>query len=105
MTDVELKAYFESVNKTIAASGVQMSESIDEMRRVLKEHNGRLRDVEIEQVSIKDCQESLKELPDKVRKLEDENLSNISIKKFTTGLFLGGVALGGLIIGIIELIK
>jgi hypothetical protein len=39
-----------------------------------------------------------------VRNLLDDNLSNKSIKKFMSAMFMGGVALGGLIIGLLKLI-
>jgi hypothetical protein len=41
---------------------------------------------------------------DKIRKLEDESLSNASVKKFMGVMFTGGVALGALIVGILKLI-
>lgn len=101
MTSAEV----ELIMKTIAASGVQVAQSIDEMRKVIKDHNGRLRTVEQEQVRQNGCIEELKEIPAKVRTLEDESLSNVTIKKYTALLFGGGIALGGLIIGILQLLK
>lgn len=41
---------------------------------------------------------------EKIRKLEDENLSNKSVKKFMGIMFTSGVALGGLIVAVIKLI-
>ena len=38
-----------------------------------------------------------------VRKLQDESLGHKSVKKFMGLMFAGGIALGGLIVGIIEL--
>lgn len=40
----------------------------------------------------------------KVRKLEDEALSNKSVKKFMAYMFSSGVALGALIVGLLKLI-
>ena len=39
----------------------------------------------------------------KVRKLEDQYLSNRSVKKFMATMFIGGMSLGGLVVGLIKL--
>jgi hypothetical protein len=46
----------------------------------------------------------LASIPDRVRVLEDKSLSSASIRKFVTAIFASGIALGGLIVGIIGLI-
>lgn len=47
---------------------------------------------------------TMKEVPIRVRKLEDQNLSNASIKKFMAAMFISGTALGGLIISALDYI-
>lgn len=73
--------------------------------------NGRVTAVEKEMASrqavisdYKHFKESLETIPVQIRKLEDSNLSNTSIKKFMVNMFTGGVALGGLIVSAITLI-
>jgi len=46
---------------------------------------------------FKDFEENTK----KIRTLEDQNLSNASVKKFLGIMFGGGIALGGLVVAII----
>ena len=47
---------------------------------------------------------TIKDNQKKIRKLEDESLSNKSVKKFISLVFISGLALGGIIIGIVELL-
>lgn len=40
----------------------------------------------------------------RIRKLEDDNLTNKSIKKFMSVMFMSGIALGGFVVGLLKLI-
>ena len=53
---------------------------------------------------FEDFKETYKDVPAQIRRLEDESLSNKSVKKFMAYMFSSGVALGGLIVGLLKLI-
>lgn len=58
MTDTELiieliNTKIDSVNRTIASSAVMTSDSIEKLEKTIREHNGRLREVEAEQLNRK----------------------------------------------------
>lgn len=71
-------------------------------------HNKEIEEIkskrDIKYTELDDFMHNIKTIPDKVRALEDQNLSNKSIKKFMGVLFAGGVALGGLIISALDYI-
>jgi hypothetical protein len=48
--------------------------------------------------------ESQKDFPQKIRKLEDESLTNRSVKKYMWAMFTGGIALASMVIGLLKLI-
>ena len=48
--------------------------------------------------------ENTKELPTKIRQLEDSNLSNKAVKKFMAYMFASGMTLGAAIISLLKLI-
>jgi len=52
---------------------------------------------------FKHFKESIEHVPERVRKLEDQALTTRSIWKFLAAIFAGGIALGGLVVGVVEL--
>lgn len=53
---------------------------------------------------LKHLQEIVAPMPEKIRSLEDCNLSNKTIKRFMGAMFSAGIALGGLIVSIVTII-
>lgn len=74
--------------------------SIDEK---LCKQNGRVGKLEDRIVPLENHLVNTEQLPEKIRRLEDEALSNRSVKKFMLLMFTSGVALGGLVVAVIKL--
>lgn len=74
--------------------------SIDEK---LCKQNGRVGKLEERMTPLENHVVNTEKLPDKIRRLEDEALSNRSVKKFMLLMFSSGVALGGLVVAVIKL--
>lgn len=53
---------------------------------------------------LKHLQEIVAPMTDKIRSLEDCNLSNKAIKRFMGAMFSAGIALGGLVVSVIAII-
>ncbi len=74
--------------------------SIDEK---LCKQNGRVGKLEERMTPLENHVANTEKLPDKIRQLEDEALSNRSVKKFMLLMFTSGVGLGGLVVAVIKL--
>ena len=75
--------------------------SIDEK---LCKQNDRVGKLEDRVTPLENHVENTKELPTKIRQLEDTNLSNKAVKKFMAYMFASGMTLGGLIVAVLKLI-
>ena len=75
--------------------------SIDEK---LCKQNGRVGKLEERVTPLENHVENTKELPTKIRQLEDTNLSNKAVKKFMAYMFASGMTLGAAIISLLKLI-
>ena len=75
--------------------------SIDEKLCKQIERVGKLED---RMTPLENHVENTKELPTKIRQLEDSNLSNKAVKKFMAYMFASGMSLGAAIISLLKLI-
>ena len=66
--------------------------------------NGRVDKLEDRVVPLENHLVNTAELPEKIRRLEDENLSNRSVKKFMAYMFASGMTLAAAIISLLKLI-
>jgi hypothetical protein len=62
--------------------------------------NGRVTELEKKELThVQSCPQA-----PLIRKLQDESLSNASVKKFISLMFVSGLAVGGFIVGLLKLI-
>jgi hypothetical protein len=86
------------------AALVGVNQRLDKINGSVERHERIISERAIVVRDFQDFKDSYKDVPTQIRKLEDESLSNKSMKKFAAMLFTGGMAIGGLIAGILKLI-
>jgi hypothetical protein len=104
---VKFSTYHAEVNaqNTVTnAALIGINEHLKQLNSKVATHEKIINDNQIILHDYNSYKDNRKDLPERVRKLEDCNLSNASIKKAMAAMFGGGIALGGIAIAIIELI-
>ena len=100
----DLKIIIQGYSARVDAQNTITNSRLATIDEKLCKQNGRVGKLEDRITPLENHVANTTELPSKIRKLEDESLSNRSVKKFMLLMFTSGVALGGLIVGIIRLI-
>jgi len=96
---IQVSAYRAEVTAQNTVTNAKLI-SIDEK---LCKQNGRVGKLEERMTPLENHVANTEKLPDKIRQLEDEALSNRSVKKFMLLMFTSGCALGGLVVAAIKL--
>jgi len=97
---IQVSAYRAEVTAQNTVTNAKLL-SIDEK---LCKQNNRIGKLEDRMTPVENHVENTKELPIKIRQLEDTNLSNKAVKKFMAYMFASGMTLGAAIISLLKLI-
>ena len=100
----DLKITIQGYSARVDAQNTITNNRLQTIDEKLCKQNGRVGKLEDRVVPLENHLVNTAELPEKIRRLEDENLSNRSIKKSMLLMFTSGIALGGLVVAVIKLI-
>ena len=89
-----------SMTTLMNAQFINVHERLDKINGKVLKHDEAITDLEKQELThITRCPNVTA-----IRALQDESLSNKSVKKFMGVMFVSGIAIGGFIIGVVELI-
>jgi len=97
---IQVSAYRAEVTAQNTVTNAKLL-SIDEK---LCKQNNRVGKLEERMTPLENHVKNTEELPNKIRQLEDTNLSNKAVKKFMAYMFASGMTLGAAIISLLKLI-
>ena len=97
---IQVSAYRAEVTAQNTVTNAKLL-SIDEK---LCKQNNRISKLEDRMTPVENHVKNTEELPNKIRQLEDTNLSNKAVKKFMAYMFASGMSLGAAIISLLKLI-
>ena len=97
---IQVSAYRAEVTAQNTVTNAKLL-SIDEK---LCKQNNRISKLEDRMTPVENHVKNTEELPNKIRQLEDTNLSNKAVKKFMAYMFASGMTLGAAIISLLKLI-
>ena len=99
----DLKITIQGYSARVDAQNTITNNRLQTIDDKLCKQNGRVGKLEDRVVPLENHLVNTAELPEKIRQLEDEALSNRSVKKFMLLMFTSGCALGGLVVTVIKL--
>lgn len=99
----DLKIQVSTYRAEVTAQNTVTNAKLISIEEKICKQNGRVGKLEERMTPLENHVVNTEKLPDKIRQLEDEALSNRSIKKFMLLMFTSGVALGGLVATVIKL--
>ena len=99
----DLKITIQGYSARVDAQNTITNNRLQTIDDKLCKQNGRVGKLEDRVVPLENHLVNTAELPEKIRQLEDEALSNRSVKKFMLLMFTSGCALGGLVVAVIKL--
>mgnify|MGYP000879971966 FL=1 len=99
----DLKISLGAYRAEVTAQNTVTNAKLISIEEKLCKQNGRVGKLEDRVVPLENHLVNTAELPEKIRRLEDEALSNRSVKKFMLLMFTSGCALGGLVVAVIKL--
>lgn len=99
----DLKITIQGYSARVDAQNTITNNRLQTIDEKLCKQNGRVGKLEDRITPLENHVENTVELPEKIRRLEDDSLSNKSVKKFMAYIFTAGVALGGLVVAVIKL--
>lgn len=100
----DLKITIQGYSARVDAQNTITNNRLQTIDEKLCKQNGRVGKLEDRITPLENHVENTKELPIKIRQLEDSNLSNKSIRKFMMYMFASGMTLGAAIISLLKLI-
>lgn len=100
----DLKITIQGYSARVDAQNTITNNRLQTIDEKLCKQNGRVGKLEDRITPLENHVENTKELPNKIRQLEDSNLSNKSIRKFMMYMFASGMTLGAAIISLLKLI-
>ena len=100
----DLKISLGAYRAEVTAQNTVTNAKLLSIEEKICKQNGRVGKLEDRVVPLENHLVNTAELPEKIRRLEDENLSNRSVKKFMAYMFASGMTLGGLIVAVLKLI-
>ena len=100
----DLKISLGAYRAEVTAQNTVTNAKLISIEEKICKQNGRVGKLEDRVVPLENHLVNTAELPEKIRRLEDENLSNRSVKKFMAYMFASGMTLGGLIVAVLKLI-
>ena len=100
----DLKITIQGYSARVDAQNTITNNRLQTIDEKLCKQNGRVDKLEDRVVPLENHLVNTAELPEKIRRLEDENLSNRSVKKFMAYMFASGMTLGAAIISLLKLI-
>lgn len=99
----DLKISLGAYRAEVTAQNTVTNAKLLSIEEKICKQNGRVGKLEDRMTPLENHLVNTAELPDKIRQLEDEALSNRSVKKFMLLMFTSGCALGGLVVAVIKL--
>ena len=99
----DLKISLGAYRAEVTAQNTVTNTKLISIEEKICKQNGRVGKLEDRVVPLENHLVNTEKLPDKIRQLEDEALSNRSVKKFMLLMFTSGCALGGLVVAVIKL--
>jgi len=100
----DLKISLGAYRAEVTAQNTVTNAKLLSIEEKICKQNGRVDKLEDRVVPLENHLVNTAELPEKIRRLEDENLSNRSVKKFMAYMFASGMTLGAAIISLLKLI-
>jgi len=100
----DLKISLGAYRAEVTAQNTVTNAKLLSIEEKICKQNGRVGKLEDRVVPLENHLVNTAELPEKIRRLEDENLSNRSVKKFMAYMFASGMSLGAAIISLLKLI-
>ena len=101
----DLKISLGAYRAEVTAQNTVTNTKLISIEEKICKQNGRVGKLEDRVVPLENHLVNTAELPEKIRRLEDENLSNRSVKKFMAYMFASGMTLGAAIISLLKLIN
>ncbi len=99
----DLKISLGAYRAEVTAQNTVTNAKLLSIEEKLCKQNGRVGKLEERMTPLENHVANTEKLPDKIRQLEDEALSNRSVKKFMLLMFTSGCGLGGLVVAAIKL--
>ena len=100
----DLKITIQGYSARVDAQNTITNNRLQTIDEKLCKQNDRVGKLEDRVTPLENHVENTKELPTKIRQLEDTNLSNKAVKKFMAYMFASGMTLGGLVVAVLKLI-
>ena len=100
----DLKISLGAYRAEVTAQNTVTNAKLLSIEEKICKQNGRVGKLEDRITPLENHLVNTAELPEKIRRLEDENLSNRSVKKFMAYMFASGMTLGAAIISLLKLI-
>ena len=100
----DLKISLGAYRAEVTAQNTVTNAKLISIEEKICKQNGRVGKLEDRMTPLENHVKNTKELPNKIRQLEDSNLSNKSIRKFMMYMFASGMTLGAAIISLLKLI-
>jgi len=100
----DLKISLGAYRAEVTAQNTVTNAKLLSIEEKICKQNGRVDKLEDRVVPLENHLVNTAELPEKIRRLEDENLSNRSVKKFMAYMFASGMTLGAAIISLLKII-
>lgn len=98
----DLKITIQGYSARVDAQNTITNNRLQTIDEKLCKQNGRVSKLEDRITPLENHVKNTEELPNKIRQLEDEALSNRSVKKFMLLMFTSGCALGGLVVAVLK---
>ena len=100
----DLKITIQGYSARVDAQNTITNNRLQTIDEKLCKQNNRIGKLEDRMTPVENHVKNTKELPNKIRQLEDTNLSNKAVKKFMAYMFASGMTLAAAIISLLKLI-
>jgi len=100
----DLKISLGAYRAEVTAQNTVTNAKLLSIEEKICKQNGRVGKLEDRMTPLENHVKNTEELPNKIRQLEDTNLSNKAVKKFMAYMFASGMTLGAAIISLLKLI-
>ena len=100
----DLKIQVSAYRAEVTAQNTVTNAKLISIEEKICKQNGRVGKLEDRMTPLENHVKNTEELPNKIRQLEDTNLSNKAVKKFMAYMFASGMTLAAAIISLLKLI-